>query len=256
MMTVVLPNTKADAIKYYTGESYIEGNIYEGTPLSDIEIKGDIYNLDGDLIIARPNWNMSKEAQKFAYVTAGMYSHWWNIYSYQNGKEQYFSGIIKFEVIPVPDLVVTETKVVKYPYGTQLSDIKPNFTFTTVARKVVEGTVTWDSTKTPYYGINTYTYTFTPSDSRYNPVSGESVVSISKKYRKTKATLKYKTTKNSITITPKKGYEYSIGGYKWQKSNVFKRLKPNTKYKVYVRYKETKTTYTGGTKKKYIRTKR
>ena len=257
-VVVILPNvnTKASTIKRYTGELYVDDNIYEGTPLSEIKIKGEIYDNSSNLIIGIFKWDGSEEAHKTTYVSAGENSRGWYLRSYQTGSTRHFYGTIKFEVIPVPDLVVTETKPVQYAYGTQLSDIKPNCTFTTVARKVMDGTITWDSTETPYYGTNTYTYTFTPSDTRYSSVTGKSTVIIKKNFSKKQINIKHKKTKNSITITPIKGCEYSIGGYKWQKSNVFKGLNRGEKYKIYVRYKETKTTYAGGAKKKYIRTKR
>ncbi len=50
-------------------------------------------------------------------------------------------------------------------------------------------------------------------------------------------------TANSVTLTANSGYEYSKDGSRWQTSNVFTGLSPNTSYTFYQRVAETSTNY-------------
>ena len=61
-------------------------------------------------------------------------------------------------------------------------------------------------------------------------------------------------TVNSITVVKKSGEQYSLDGKKWQNSNVFKGLKPNTSYKVYAR-KAARTGYKASPASKATTTK-
>lgn len=55
---------------------------------------------------------------------------------------------------------------------------------------------------------------------------------------------KIKTISDTVIVLDYiSGYEYSNGGVIWQNSNIFKDLKPNTKYTFYQRIAESKTTY-------------
>ena len=58
----------------------------------------------------------------------------------------------------------------------------------------------------------------------------------------TKPSLSSKTH-NSVTLTKVNGYEYSMDGINWQKSNVFTGLNPETNYLFYQRKAETDTHY-------------
>ncbi len=54
-------------------------------------------------------------------------------------------------------------------------------------------------------------------------------------------------THNSITLTAKNGYEYSLNGVDWQSSNVFENLDSETNYTFYQRSAETTTCYASET---------
>ena len=52
-----------------------------------------------------------------------------------------------------------------------------------------------------------------------------------------------KKTHNSVTLVEISGYEYSMDGVNWQKSNIFTELNPETNYLFYQRKAETETHY-------------
>ena len=86
---------------------------------------------------------------------------------------------------------------------------------------------------------------FLESDTFYAGEESDALVvtTLKNKVDKPSAPTLSSKTANSVTLTAKSGYEYSKDGSRWQTSNVFTGLSPNTSYTFYQRVAETSTNY-------------
>lgn len=125
-----------------------------------------------------------------------------------------------------------------------------NITFTNSIGKIVNGVLRFTSSEKMHYGYNKMSYTFTPDYDSYQSKKGTLTVNYEP------YDIKMSSGKNKITITKSKYLEYSLDKKTWQDGNVFKNLKANTQYKIYIRTKKTDDYKSGTVVAKTIKTKK